>query len=132
MKVLLSIKPEFATRIFKGEKRFEFRKTIFRNQEVDEIYVYVTAPVKLIVGKFSATKIHCDTPSNIWTMGQEYAGIDEEGFFAYFDGKDRAYAIEIGDTTLFPTPINPKDVMEKFVPPQSFCYLDENTAQLCA
>ena len=132
MKVLLSIKPEFADRIFKGEKRFEFRKAIFKKRDVDEIYVYVTAPVKLIVGKFSATKIHCDTPSNIWIMGHEYAGIDEEGFFEYFDGKDTAYAIEIGDTTLFQTPINPKDVMEKFVPPQSFYYLDEKTAQLCA
>ena len=31
MKVLLSIKPEFAEKILNGTKRFEFRKGIFKN-----------------------------------------------------------------------------------------------------
>ena len=30
MKILLSIKPEFAERIFDGSKKYEFRKVIFR------------------------------------------------------------------------------------------------------
>ena len=30
MKVLLSIKPEFVEKIFSGEKRFEYRKNIFK------------------------------------------------------------------------------------------------------
>lgn len=32
MKVLLSIKPEFANKIFEGTKRFEFRKSIFKKK----------------------------------------------------------------------------------------------------
>lgn len=132
MKVLLSIKPEFAERIFNGEKRFEFRKSIFKNEDVNEVYVYVTAPVKQIVGKFSAVRIYCDTPANIWNLGKEYAGIDKERFFEYFAGKDTAYAIEISDAMRFSSPINPKEIIEKFVPPQSFCYFDDANAQLCA
>ena len=31
MKVVLSIKPEFANKIFDGTKKFEFRKSIFKN-----------------------------------------------------------------------------------------------------
>lgn len=30
MKVLLSIKPEFVEKIFAGEKKFEYRRTIFK------------------------------------------------------------------------------------------------------
>lgn len=33
MKVLLSIKPEFAERIFNGSKKYEFRKVIFKNPD---------------------------------------------------------------------------------------------------
>ena len=32
MKVLLSIKPEFAEKIFNGTKKYEFRKSIFKNK----------------------------------------------------------------------------------------------------
>ena len=34
MKVVLSIKPQFANKIFDGTKKFEFRKAIFKNQIV--------------------------------------------------------------------------------------------------
>ena len=34
MKVLLSIKPEFADKIFNGTKKYEFRKEIFNGSEV--------------------------------------------------------------------------------------------------
>ena len=34
MKVVLSIKPEFAFKIFDGTKQFEFRKAIFKNPAV--------------------------------------------------------------------------------------------------
>ena len=30
MKILLSIKPEYAHKIFSGEKKFEYRKIIFK------------------------------------------------------------------------------------------------------
>ena len=34
MKVVISIKPEFANKIFDGTKKFEFRKSIFKNEDV--------------------------------------------------------------------------------------------------
>ena len=37
MKVLLSIKPEFAEKIFNGTKKYEFRKSIFKNKDVDKV-----------------------------------------------------------------------------------------------
>ena len=45
MKVLLSIKPEFANKIFEGTKRFEFRKSIFK-KEVKTVVVYASSPLQ--------------------------------------------------------------------------------------
>lgn len=53
MKVLLSIKPEFVEKIFSGEKRFEYRKSIFKQQNIDTIVIYSTMPVGMIVGEFN-------------------------------------------------------------------------------
>ena len=47
--VLLSIKPEFAEKIFQGVKRYEFRKALFKNREVEKIIVYASAPVSKVI-----------------------------------------------------------------------------------
>lgn len=45
MSVLLSIKPKYIEKIKKGVKLYEFRRVIFK-QDISEIYVYATAPIK--------------------------------------------------------------------------------------
>lgn len=57
MKVLLSIKPEYAQKIFAGEKKYEYRKRIFKRNDVDMIVVYVTKPVGKVVGEFEIAEI---------------------------------------------------------------------------
>lgn len=42
MKLLLSIKPEFAHRIFSGEKTFEFRKAIHQQKSISTVAVYAS------------------------------------------------------------------------------------------
>ena len=56
MNALLSIKPEFVEKIFSGEKRFEFRKSAFR-QDISCVIVYATSPVRRIVGEFEVEEI---------------------------------------------------------------------------
>jgi predicted transcriptional regulator len=48
--VLLSIKPEFADKIFCGLKRYEFRKVLFKNRNVKKIVVYASAPIRKVIG----------------------------------------------------------------------------------
>jgi len=43
MKILLSIKPEYAEKIFAGTKKYEFRRSIFKNPDVK------TVPLQFIV-----------------------------------------------------------------------------------
>ena len=74
MSVLLSIKPKYINKIKKGSKRYEFRRTIFK-QEVTEIYVYATSPIKKIVGKIIIEDIIQDVPEQLWKSYYRKAGI---------------------------------------------------------
>ena len=54
MKVVLSIKPEFANKIFDGSKKFEFRKVIFKNEKIKTVIVYASSPVQKVIGGFKS------------------------------------------------------------------------------
>lgn len=123
MKVLLSIKPEFAEKIFSGEKKFEFRKIGFKNHLVQTVVVYATMPIGKIIGEFRIKQIHKDAPEQIWEKTKKYSGIDKTFFNEYYSGKNYAIAIEVDNPILYKRPINPKDEFENFVAPQSFKYL---------
>lgn len=66
-----------------------------------------------------------DHPIDLWENVKDYAGIDSEVFFSYFKGKSKAFAIEIQDLHEFDEPIDPWTRMRGFVPPQSYCYLND-------
>jgi predicted transcriptional regulator len=124
MDVLLSIKPKYLKSILEGEKRYEFRKAIFKNRGIDLIYIYSSSPVKKIIGSFEVGGILEDHPRELWDNVKEYAGIDDQDFFSYFEGKSRAFAIEIQNLQEFNDPIDPYETIPGFVPPQSYCYMD--------
>ncbi len=123
MKVLLSIKPEYAEKIFSGQKKFEFRKIGFKNRLVKTVVVYATMPVGKIIGEFKIKEIHKDLPNTIWEKTKHYSGIDEIFFNEYFRGKEYAIAIEVDSPKLYKIPINPKEEFENFTAPQSFMYM---------
>jgi len=125
MNVLLSIKPKYVNEIVNGNKRYEFRKSVFRQRDnVDRVYIYASSPVKRIVGEFTIKTIMEKHPKELWRICKEFSGISEVEFFDYFKNTDKGYAIEIGMLELF-DPIDPKDHIPDFSPPQSFCYTDE-------
>ena len=124
MNVLLSIKPRYVEAILKGDKRYEFRKNIFRNKDVENVYIYATSPVKKIVGFFKVGNILEDHPVCLWDQLKEFSGLDEKEFFNYFGDNKSGFAIEIQSVTEFLNPLEPRDIIPSFVPPQSFCYFD--------
>ncbi len=125
MKILLSIKPKYINQIIIGKKRYEFRKETFKERHSNEILVYSSAPIKKIIGKFKIGKIIEDSPERLWKNVKDAAGISDEEFFAYFEGKNIGYAIEIVDFVLFDVPIDPKLLDPNFVPPQSYLYIKD-------
>lgn len=123
MKVLLSIKPEYAEKIFSGEKFFEFRKSIFSNPKVDTVVVYATMPVGKVIGEFKIADVHSGAPADIWSKTKVGSGISLSFFSEYFRGRDRAYAIEVGEIRKFDAPKSVRDFLGRDTPPQSFAYL---------
>lgn len=126
MRVILSIRPKHVQKIICGTKKYEFRKVIFKDPTVSEVYIYSTSPVKKIIGKFRIGEILNDHPEELWEQLHEYSGLTKEDFYEYFSGKDKGYAIEIIDFELFEEPIDPKKLLPNFVAPQSFQYLDDS------
>lgn len=126
MKVLLSIKPEFAHLIFEGKKRYEFRRVIFKNPNVRKVVVYASAPIGKVIGEFEIESILSDDPPSIWNRTRTASGISKEYFFNYFEGQPSAFAIKIKNYRLYATPFCPKERLG-IAPPQSFAYvLHEN------
>ena len=117
----MSIRPPYAEAIFRGEKRFEFRRTIFR-KPVDTVVVYVTSPTCLVAGEFDVTEIVSDSVEDLWRRTSNHAGIDRELFFDYFEGCELGYAIAIGGVRLYKKPL---DLSLNFGvrAPQSFVYI---------
>ena len=125
MNVILSIRPKYAESILRGDKRYEFRKSIFKDPQVERIYIYSTSPVMRIVGYFTVKGIFEKSPESLWSDYHAQAGIDEVEFFAYFSDREHGFAIGIGDVHTFPEPVDPNEVIPGFRAPQNFMYLPE-------
>jgi len=123
MRVLLSVKPEFAERIFEGTKKYEYRKTIFRRQDIDGVVVYASSPVKLVIGEFEIEEILHDDVATLWKKTEANAGISRGSFFEYFADKSHGYAIKIKTMRMYHVPLLLNHLMIS-TPPQSFCYLN--------
>jgi predicted transcriptional regulator len=122
MKVLLSIKPEFAFKIFEGKKKFEYRKAIFKRSGINRVVVYASAPISKIIGEFEIADIIHDDLDQLWKSTCKYAGIDETYFNQYFAQHEKGYAIKIHRAKLYDTKLC---IREHFgmTPPQSFAYI---------
>ena len=121
--VLLSIKPKFAASIFSGEKRFEFRKAIFKDSNVKKVYVYASKPIGLVVGEFEIEEIITSDPDSIWEVTKTESGISKDYFDKYFNGREVAHALKVGSTNHYNEPMTLMEMFNINRPPQSFMYV---------
>lgn len=121
--VLLSIKPEFAHKIFEGSKKFEFRKQVFKDSSVKKVIVYSSSPEQKVIGEFEIETILDDTPNNIWIQTKLYSGITQEFYDEYFEGRDKAYAIKVASTKMYRKQKTLADFNVQSAP-QSFAYVE--------
>lgn len=125
MKALLSIKPEYVDKIISGDKRFEYRKRIFK-KDVKSVVVYSTQPVGKIMGEFTIEEILADEPSELWNQTSEFSGISKDLFMDYFNNKHLGFALKIKEFIAYKQPLDPYDIFENFVAPQSYMYIDDD------
>ncbi len=122
MRILLSIKPEFAEKIFSGEKQYEFRRVIFKKNNVEKVVIYASAPVGKIIGEFEIETVLTGDLEALWDRTKHWAGITKEYFMGYFNGRTNGYAIKIGKHSKYKSPRSIKSAFG-MKPPQSFAYV---------
>jgi predicted transcriptional regulator len=126
VKVLLSIKPEYVQEIINGNKKFEYRKRIFK-KDVESVVIYSTMPVGKIVGEFTIDEIINGSPKKLWNQTCFYSGISKDAYMDYFSGREDAFAIKIKEFIQYDEPINPKEIDNSFIAPQSYKYIESET-----
>jgi predicted transcriptional regulator len=119
---LLSIKPEYANAIFAGRKTVEFRRSRLAS-DIELAIVYATQPVGCIIGWFRIAGIAESTPDGVWRRFRREGAIRRRDYFAYFNGAERAYAIEIAEAVAIDEPLLLKSLSPSLRAPQSFQYL---------
>ena len=121
MNAILSIKPEFVEEIVAKRKRYEYRKSVFK-QPVEKVYVYASAPISKVIGEFQPVDVVTGVPAEVWKGTRKYSGITKKFFDAYYQGRSTAYAIVIQNFVKYDKVKNlPKGIHA----PQSYCYVDE-------
>ena len=120
--LLLSIKPEYANRILLGTKKYEYRKRLAKDS-FDKIYIYSTSPVMKVVGTVKVLGRLERSPTALWEETKTGAGISRAKYRKYFKNCKSAYAYQLGEVTVFDTPLNLDDFGVSAAP-QSFVYIE--------
>ncbi|QDD62696.1 ASCH domain-containing protein [Herbaspirillum seropedicae] len=122
--VLLSIKPKYADLIVSGAKRVELRRS-WAAQEVSKIVIYSSSPVQKLVGIVDVEEAKAASITALWKICTERGGgLTRQELRDYFVGKQRGTGVLLGKVRTFSKHIDPTEIIEGFVPPQSFRYID--------
>ena len=122
MKVLLSIKPKYAELILDGEKKYEFRRAIFKNPSVKKVVIYASSPISKIIGEFEIDDILSLKLTELWEHTMMHSGIDKDFYDSYFTGKDIGHAIKVKSVKRYAKHKELSDFNINYAP-QSFAYL---------
>lgn len=129
--ILLSIQPYFANKIFEGTKRVELRRSVPKYHKDQIVILYVSTPVKAIVGGFQFSHIVEENLSKLWDSVKDIAGVTFEQFSNYYSGANNGYGIFIRRVWKYSTPLSLellRNSLSNFSPPQNFRYLHSSQA----
>jgi len=125
--LLLSIRPEYANKIFDRTKTVELRRVRPRLlNEGDRVVVYVSSPEQAVVGSFKVDNIVEKPITELWEEVEKIAGISHEDFYDYYQGVKLGVGIFLKDIHRFSQPVELHRLRNKLPnlkPPQSFRYL---------
>lgn len=125
-RVLISIKPQFADMIFRSDKTVELRKKIPALRNGDELIVYASSPVMAIIGAVEVVDVVQEAPRQLWRLVKAKAGVQRAFYDEYYEGKDTAFGIFLGQTHLFDQAVSLstlRSAWPNFAPPQNYRYL---------
>lgn len=123
--VVLSVRPHYSEKIFKGIKTVELRRRFpVAAPKGITAYIYSTSPVRAMVGSTEIKDVVKLPVADIWKKFGKMAQIDRKDFDEYFSGLREGFALKISNARSFTRPIDLSELRERFgfEPPQSFLY----------
>lgn len=90
---IISIRPEYAEAILRGEKAVELRRRVPAISSGTRLWIYATLPVGAVVGNAVVRQIDRGSPSRIWRQWREHTGVKHARYKEYFAGTDEAVAL---------------------------------------
>ncbi|MDB5158367.1 MAG: Ljo [Mucilaginibacter sp.] len=128
--LMMSIQPNYLSRILSGDKVVEIRKKFNRKWEQRRITLYSTAPYKAILGYAVIQKVISNTPEKIWEQYGSELGCSQSEYKNYTGNIDKVFAIKLSNITPYQNPIYLTQLSNflntNLIPPQSYLSLKEN------
>ena len=116
--ILMSIQTRYAEKIFRGEKRWEFRKSLPRHSKDDEltVVVYSSGGDRAVIGEFRVGRVmRCPLDELMRLTGYDTDEQAAQWFSRYYAGRKQCGALEILARL--------RQSMPAFRPPQNFWYI---------
>lgn len=129
--ILMSIQSYFARQIFAGAKRFEFRKSSIREQDIGKtIYVYSAKEDRAIIGSFVVKMVHKGGLQEILRITGYDKRADKQEIVDYYKNSAVCYALELEKVKMFAKPLTLNE-MRKVEPrlqlPQYWAYIKKGS-----
>ena len=127
---LMSIRPQFAFQILRGEKKFELRRWIGSPVAPGSVVViYASGSVKALVGEFLVGRVYQGTAEEVWkqVMMHPSPGVDRDDW-PYIRGAKRALALEVERVLVYPVQVSLQElrrIIPGWQPPISYKVLRE-------
>lgn len=132
--LLLSIRPEYANKIFDSNKTVELRRVRPRLlNEGDLVLIYVSSPIKAVFGSFKVDYIIEKPPRELWEEVKDKAGISKVNFYDYYQGTSKGIGIFFKDIHRFREPVKLQSLRKKLPelkPPQSYRYMTDKQLKI--
>jgi len=123
--LLISIRPRFADLIFNDQKHVELRRRRPRVGRGDLVFVYVSSPIKALIGAFEIGEVIEKSPGMLWRKLGEQTGLTRMEFNDYFKEKTIGFGLIIARSWRLPAPVKLSSLRKRragFHPPQAYHY----------
>ena len=124
--ILMSVRPEYAERILRGEKTVELRRVRPRISNGDVIVMYVSSPKREIRALLEVEEVLQGHPSALWTAVGDSAGVTAQEYDEYFKGAATGIGISLRVVEHLKEPVTLEELRAMspgFRPPQSYRYI---------
>lgn len=127
-RLLFSMRPEYAERVFEGKKQVEIRRRFSEKWLGSKVVIYGTQPLAALMGEVTVSGVTCGSPGVIWARFGARTGCSHEEFSEYVGNAAVVYAIELNDATPYLCPLSTYEIakmidVDELRPPQSFLEL---------